>query len=195
MLAFLFSLVWAYEPKNGDIIFQSSHSKQGEQIELATKSKYSHVGIVYLDKQGEPQVYEAIGPVSFDSLEKWIKRGRGEYYTVMRLKSGLSGTKIALMKETGKEYVGKPYDFLFRWSDKKMYCSELVWKVFKYGAKIELSKPKLFREYHFDHPKVKKELDRRWGDKINWSEIVVAPSDLAQSPLLRVVTTTYPKDF
>src|SRR5690606_5876902 len=33
--------------QNGDIIFQTSKSSQSQAIQLATKSKYSHMGIIY----------------------------------------------------------------------------------------------------------------------------------------------------
>ena len=32
----------------------------------------------------------------------------------------------------------KDYDLYFEWSDDKIYCSELVWKIYKNGADIEL---------------------------------------------------------
>jgi len=32
---------------NGDIIFQTSRSSQSKAIQLATNSKYSHMGIIY----------------------------------------------------------------------------------------------------------------------------------------------------
>jgi hypothetical protein len=35
------------EIQNGDIIFQPSQSKQSKAIQIATKSKYSHCGIIY----------------------------------------------------------------------------------------------------------------------------------------------------
>jgi hypothetical protein len=37
------------EIKNGDLIFQTSLSRQSKAIQLATNSKYSHCGIVYSD--------------------------------------------------------------------------------------------------------------------------------------------------
>jgi hypothetical protein len=36
-----------YQPRNGDIIFQTSLSDQSVAIQAATKSPYSHLGIVY----------------------------------------------------------------------------------------------------------------------------------------------------
>ena len=38
----------SYELRNGDIIFQSSKSNQSKAVELATRSPYSHMGIIYI---------------------------------------------------------------------------------------------------------------------------------------------------
>lgn len=48
--------------KNGDLIFQTSLSGQSKAIQIATKSKYSHCGIIYIDN-GRFYVFEAIQPV------------------------------------------------------------------------------------------------------------------------------------
>ena len=191
MLIFLSTFLWAYEPQNGDIILHTSQSSQSEAIQLATQSKYSHVGIVYVDANGGAQVYEASGPVGLTSLKRWIRRGKDHKYTVMRLKKTLTQKQLKTMKEYGEGLRGRPYDLLFRWSDKKLYCSELVWKIYYYGAGIELVSPKRFEDYNFESPQVKKKLKKRWGKKIKWNEKVVAPSDIADSPLLITIEDTF----
>lgn len=75
----------AYEPQNGDIIFQTSRSSQSEAIQRATGSKYSHMGIVYV-LDGEPRVFEAVSTVRSTPLATWIKRGKGGHCVVKRLK-------------------------------------------------------------------------------------------------------------
>ncbi len=37
-----------YQPKDGDIIFQSSQSSQSKAVEQATNSPYSHMGIIFI---------------------------------------------------------------------------------------------------------------------------------------------------
>jgi len=57
--------------QNGDIVFQSSTSGQSKAIQIATGSKYSHMGIIY--KQGDEfLVYEAVQPVRLTPLTDWI---------------------------------------------------------------------------------------------------------------------------
>jgi uncharacterized protein YycO len=186
----LIHTVYAYSPVNGDIIFQTSKSSQSTAIQLATKSPYSHVGIVYI-QNGKPYVYEAISKVSLTPLDTWIRRGTDRNYTVMRLKNGLSEKQLKSMKNVGETYKGYSYDLLFEWSDKKMYCSEVVWKIYKHGAGITLSRPQQMKDYHFDHPAVQSKLEERWKGEINWNEKIVAPSDIFESRKLLLVETTY----
>lgn len=50
------------EFENGDLIFQTSQSSQSRALQIATKSKYSHMGIIYKNDD-ETYVYEAVQPV------------------------------------------------------------------------------------------------------------------------------------
>ena len=65
------------EIKNGDLIFQTSLSGQSKAIQLATKSKYSHCGLIYKDGN-DFYVFEAVQPVKRTPLDKWIARGQME---------------------------------------------------------------------------------------------------------------------
>ena len=114
--------------KNGDIIFQSSTSGQSLAIQLATHSKYSHVGVIFEDK-GDLYVYEAVQPVKITPLQKFIERGDNQHYVVKRLidsKKIITTDVIQKMKQYGEKQIGKNYDLYFEWSDDKIYCSELV---------------------------------------------------------------------
>jgi Permuted papain-like amidase enzyme, YaeF/YiiX, C92 family len=121
--------------QNGDIIFQTSRSSQSKAIQLATKSKYSHMGIIY--EAGEQYyVYEAVQPVKLTKLTDWIKRGEGTHYVVKRLRNFeevLTKENLKKMKTYGDKFKGKSYDIYFEWSDDKIYCSELVWKIYNIG--------------------------------------------------------------
>ena len=60
-----------YDAHDGDIVFHTSRSAQSQAIQLATKSPYSHMGIVYL-RDGKPFVLEAVQPVKLTPLDEWI---------------------------------------------------------------------------------------------------------------------------
>ena len=188
MIAFILASLLSiapYQPQEGDIIFHTCPSSQSQAIQLATESPYSHVGIVHI-RNGKPFVYEAISRVTLTPLQDWIERGNNEHFMVKRLKTKLSPAQLKELQKEGMKYQGLRYDLLFEWSDTKMYCSELVWKIFN-SIGLELSPKRPMRDYRFDHPVVKKLLRERWGKNVNWEEPMVAPSDLVQSKLLEKV--------
>ena len=72
--------------QNGDIIFQTSESQQCEAVRIATDSKFSHCGIIFIE-DGKTYVYEAVQPVKMTLFEDWISQGRDAKYAVQRLKN------------------------------------------------------------------------------------------------------------
>ena len=175
--------------REGDIIFQVTISPQSEALQFATGSKYTHCGIL-LEHNKKMHVFEAIRTVSWTPLEEWIARGVDGHYVLMRIKDPAlrpDAATLAAMKKAGLPMAGKPYDLLFQWSDDKIYCSELVWKMYERGAGIALSEPHTFREYHLDNPLVRAIIEERYGHGINLDERAVAPSDLMESELLETV--------
>lgn len=172
--------------RDGDIIFQETASAQSKAIQLATHSRYSHVGIVYF-RNGKPFVLEAVQPVRISSLSSFIGRSVGGHYVVKRLKNAeaiLTKPVLAKMQRIGRSFVGKNYDWVFGWSDARIYCSELVWKIYQRAAGIELSPTKKLREFDLWHPVVRAKMKERYGKKIPLDEPVVAPSQLFESALL-----------
>ena len=179
--------------QDGDIIFQTSQSRQCEAIKIATNSKFSHCGIIY-EIKGEKYVYEAVQPVKITPLMEWISHGKGNCYLVKRLKNAntlLKADILEKMKTYGSQFKNKDYDLYFEWSDDKIYCSELVWKIYKNGASIELCKLESLKNFNLNNPKVKEILTERYGNKIPLEEQVVAPSQLVDSPILETVIDTY----
>ena len=71
--------------ENGDIIFQTSTSSQSKAIQAATNSKYSHVGIVYIE-DNQYFVYEASSTVKLTPINEWINNGLEGEYVVKRIK-------------------------------------------------------------------------------------------------------------
>lgn len=181
--------VHAGELKDGDIIFQITSGGQSKAIQLATKSEYTHCGIIY--KEGnETYVYEAVQPVRRIPLKQWIAQGNDGHYVVKRLKNAttvLTPDAVKKMKQTAQNFTGKDYDLAFGWSDENIYCSELVWKVYERGANIEVSKPQKLKEFDLTHPIVKAKLKERYGNNIPLDETVVSPAAIFNSELLTTV--------
>lgn len=175
--------------KNGDIIFQTSKSAQSEALQLATHSKYSHMGIVYIEGR-KTLVFEAIQPVRLTPLSDWIRRGKGSHYVVKRLRDAdqkLTSEVIEQMKDLGMQYVGKNYDFYFEWTDERIYCSELVWKLFKQALNIEIGVLQKLRDFDLSHPVVRKRMQERYGDTPPMDELVISPARMFESDLLVTV--------
>ena len=174
------------EIKPGDIIFQNSQSSQAKAIELATHSFYTHVGII-LYKNNKPYVLEAVQPVKYTELSKWIKRGKDNKFAIKRIihaDSVLTDSLINRIQKVGESYLKKNYDIYFDWTDEEMYCSELVWKIYKRGANITLCDLHSLREYDLSHPIVKKTMERRYGTTPPLDSSMVSPQNLFDSELL-----------
>lgn len=177
------------ELAEGDIIFQSNISPQCKAIELATHSGYSHCGILF--KKGEDwYVWEAVQPVKQTRLEEWTLRGN-QHFTVKRLvaDSLITTAVIKKMQDAGSKYLGKQYDSYFEWSDDRIYCSELVWKIYKETLNIEVGKRNPLRSYDLSHPLVKATLKERYGKNIPLEEIMISPGDIFESPLLKTIVS------
>jgi len=177
--------------QNGDIIFQTSKSSQSKAIQLATKSQYSHMGIVYL-KGDEHWVYEAVEPVKLTRLKDWIKRGVDNHYVVKRLKNAtkvLTKKVLQQMKAIGEKYKGKHYDLYFEWSDDKIYCSELVWKIYKEATGIELGALAELRTFDLSNPIVQGKIKERYKGELPLDEKVISPAAMFQSEELITIKT------
>lgn len=178
------------EPQNGDVIFHTSQSRQSGFIQAITDSPLSHVGIIYI-KDGKTMVLEAVNPVKITPLQSWIKRGSDQKYILMRPRVALTDSDLKKMYTYGLKNLGKPYDMRFEWNDKRMYCSELVYKIYL-AAGIELCKPRLFTDYDLSSEQAIKEITKRYGlESLNALETVVSPADLRSSHKLMVVIDTY----
>jgi len=176
---------FAQKFKDGDIIFQTSPSQQSAAIEEATKSPYSHCGIIFCEN-GVPYVYEAIQPVGKRLLTDWIESGVNEMYVVKRFKDStvLGATEILLLKNYAVSQFGKNYDGVFNWSDKEMYCSELVYKCYWNACHIKLAKTLPLRDFNIDGPIVRKVMNQRYGNEIPYDEPMISPEQLFNSPQL-----------
>ena len=176
------------ELQDGDIIFHTSKSSQSEMLQVATNSDLTHVGIIFF-KEGIPYVFEAVQPVKVTRLQDFINRGVDGKYKIVRYKDGLTQEQINLGISYSKKQLGKNYDIKFQWSDNKMYCSELVWKVYKEMG-IDLCDPKTFSDYNISSPEVQQAIQKRYGTTFDMNEEVVAPVDIYESSLVGTVFNT-----
>ena len=177
------------EIQDGDIIFQISKSSQSKAIQLATNSKYSHMGIIY-KKADSFFVYEAVQPVKMTPIKKWINRGVNKHYVIKRLKNAekvLTDETLNKMKSYGENFIGKSYDLYFEWSDDKIYCSELVWKIYKKNTGIEIGQLEKLSDFDLSNEIVKQKIKERYGENIPMNEKVISPAAMFNSTNLETI--------
>ena len=179
----------SYEPRNGDIVFHTSRSAQSLAIQKATRSPYSHMGIVYV-RDGQPLVYEAVEPVKLTPLAEWIGRGEGGHVVVKRLVDAdrvLTPAALARMKDVGEVFQGRHYDLYFEWSDDRVYCSELVWKIFDQALGIQLGELQALKDFDLSDPAVEAKIRERWTGPPPADEPVISPAAMFASDQLVTV--------
>lgn len=175
--------------KEGDIVFQNFPSGQSKAIELATHSVYTHCGII-LKQDNELYVYEAVQPVKFTPLENWLARDKNCSYVLKRLKDSdkfLTEKVLKSMREIARQMKGKDYDGTFEWSDDRLYCSEIVWKIYKRTTGLEIGKLQKLKDFDLTDDRVKSKMKERYGDDVPYDEQVVSPAAIFDSELLFTV--------
>tara|TARA_B110000014_G_C20015705_1_gene526737 strand:- start:198 stop:878 length:681 start_codon:yes stop_codon:yes gene_type:complete len=180
------------EFKEGDLIFQITENGQSHAIQFLTKSKYSHVGII-IRKENKLFVFEASNKVRFTPIKKFITSGVNSHFAVKRLKNAnqiLTKEALIKMKKIGEKYYNKNYDLCFEWTDEYIYCSELVWKIYKEGVNIELGNPIPLKNYDLSYGPAQKIIKKRMarnGCAFSMDELVISPSDMFHSKLLKTI--------
>jgi hypothetical protein len=186
-VAFLFRS-WLIEPlsaqdmpitdvREGDVIFQTSQSRQSPLIQIGTRSHITHCGIVVI-KEGKPYVLETLKTLVLTPLDKFVARGKGGRYWLKR--SDKENIKIEY-----DHYLGKTYDLSFSFDNDIYYCSELVYDIYKNQLDIELCEPKKVGDYLIlgtdNLDKIENEMKRRGITK---EQYAVAPVDIFESDYL-----------
>lgn len=185
----LFAAAPAFDPsmlRNGDIIFQTSRSGQSQAIQLATRSPISHCGIVFF-QSGKPYVFEASTKVKRTPFKRFIRKGADGKFAVKRLGNADSLlTPIALkrLQAEGLKLEGRPYDSFFSWDDDRIYCSELVYKIYRNALGLEIGTTGRLQDFDLTHPIVAAKLRERYGGHIPQTDSVISPAAQFHSPNL-----------
>lgn len=163
--------------QDGDIIFHKSQSSQSSAIAEATGSSWSHVGII-VKNGNDTFVAEAIQPVTITSLRGFIARGKNSEFKVYRFKHYNNKTMKLKLYSTLRTYYGKNYDIYFEFGNDRIYCSELVYKVFKAVTGQEVGRPQKMKELNLSGPHVQKLIQDRLtdiGKQLDPNELIITP--------------------
>ena len=168
------------EVREGDVIFQTSKSQQSPLIQIGTRSKITHCGIIVM-RGGKPYVLETLKTLVLTPLDKFIARGEEGKYWIKR--SSKENIKIKYAK-----YLGRPYDLAFKFDNGRFYCSELVYDIYQKQLGIELAEPRQVKDYLIlftDRlPKLRRSMKRRGISK---EQYAIAPVDIFNSEYLESV--------
>ncbi len=171
---------------DGDIIFQTSRSSQSVAIQRATHSPYSHMGIIFM-RGGKPYVFEASATVRYTPLDEWIARGEDAKYVLKRLRTPLTPSQVTSLREAARQFAGRAYDLTFDWSDQRIYCSELVWKIYDRALGVRIGALQKLREFDLTDAAVRAKMKERYGTKIPLDGPVISPASMFNAAELQEV--------
>ena len=157
--------------REGDIVFIETKSFQSKFVKLGMMSIWSHCGIA-VDTPDGIQIMEADTTVRILPVERFIDRSIGGKYIIKRPKQQLSRP---IEKE---KWLGKWYDLKFSFDNDEVYCSELVWLIYKEQG-IELCPPiKINEHFMVRFRPLQRALEERG---ISPEQYAVAPCDLLRA--------------
>jgi hypothetical protein len=179
----------AYQPAEGDILFQSLPNEPGmdlvDAIEGSTGSPYSHCGMVFKDGD-EWKVIEAIGPVKETHLDDYVLRGRGQKVWAYRFESEDKRKQVPAALEAMRKDLGKPYDARYRFDSEAIYCSELIFRGWKSATGEDLGKVVKLGDLKWHKYKPVIEAIEGAGN-LPLDRDMITPRDLAKAPELKLV--------
>ncbi|MBK8341036.1 MAG: hypothetical protein IPK99_14025 [Flavobacteriales bacterium] len=158
---------------------------QGAAIAQATHSPYTHCGIVFMES-GEPMVWEAVGPVKRTPWKEFMHHGQGDHYVVKRPRAPITPAEVAELKEAGSVMMGRPYDIHFQMDDERIYCSELVYKMYTAAGRT-VGTLERFCDMDLEAPIAHEALVERFGGAVPCDSKVITPAALFRAAELVTV--------
>ncbi len=175
----------------GDLIFQNALDEQSIAFGKATKSKYNNVGIIYIrPKDRTYMVLDTRDSIHGIPLSEWMVKGDAHHIALLRLKNSniiLNEKKTPQLRMTAKTLKSKKYDPYFSWSDDAFYSSEMIWKLYKIGAQIELSTLGKVSQLDLSGALVQQQMKNKYGANIPKDEPMATPDDLYNSQKMEIV--------
>ncbi len=157
--------------REGDVVFIETRSFQSKFVKLGMMSIWSHCGIAVDTPEGV-QIMEADTTVRILPIERFIDKSVGKKYIIKRPPQQLSQP---IDKE---EWLGRWYDLVFSFENDEVYCSELIWLIYKEQG-IELCPPRKINTHFMARvPMLQRALRER---NISPEQEAVAPCDLLRA--------------
>jgi uncharacterized protein YycO len=127
---------------------------------------------------GQPMVLEAVSTVRLTPYVEWVARGELSHVVVKRLEGDLTRQQLRKMRQVGQGLAGRPYDLQFMWSDDRVYCSELVYKIYERGAGVQIGQVQQFKDFDLGDRAVRQKVKERFGGRVPLDEPVISPASM-----------------
>jgi hypothetical protein len=128
-----------YPVESGDLVFRRGATLLSRTVYAADpQGRYSHVGIVWLDADGNPWAIHAApaeggrpGGVHLQPLDAFLAGGAAEGFALYRLAAPAELRHAAAENALGYHRRHAPFDASFDLAEASaVYCTELVWRAY-----------------------------------------------------------------
>jgi hypothetical protein len=191
--------------ESGDLIFETTLTNQTLATLLATRSLYTHVGIIHVHEDGTVTVVQASKTVVESSLADFADAGLGERFTIMRY-NGLTDEQRSAIAQDAERYLGVPYNYIFDMRSKNLYCSLLPYRTFG-DLGLPLGTVEKIGDLYVNNFAVRSLFEQRWhmhplcqGSSMNeracWAlmmdQPIITPVSIAHDSNLTQIYSNYP---
>lgn len=178
--------------QSGDLIFTSINNFLYRQVARTTRSRTSHVGIIFRDEQQGWLVAESAVPRSrFTTLNKFIARSDHGWYVIRRHRGGLSASQAERLRQLCRERCGQWYHLGFNYDSRLTYCSKYAHDAYRDALGLEVGQFETFGELLQNNPAAPVWFWRIWFfGSVPWERKTITPASLMNSPELVTVATS-----
>ncbi len=142
---------------------------------------------VLFKKDGKWVVLEAVQPVKYTPADRWMHRSEGGHVEAKRLRASIYSmgpSDAAKVRLEGERFLGRGYDLAFGWDDRRIYCSELVWKAYDRALGLKLGKVQRLGDFDLSSPMVREKIQERYHGHPPLDEPVISPEAMYEAPEL-----------
>jgi hypothetical protein len=170
--------------QDGDLIFIRQANPIFRRVAETTRSWETHVGILFSDPNGTWRVAESRFPLSkFTRLERFIARAEHGRVYITRLQAGLSLAEKQRLRRAARARMRRWYDLGFNYDSPRLYCSKLVFDVYREVTGVPVGSLTTFRQLLADNPQAPMGFWRMWFfGRIPWERRCVTTTSEMKSP-------------
>ena len=175
---FVSNLSFAQDLEVGDVLMQNLHCRLCSLIEAQTHSQFSHIGIVLsLNPLLIGEAFQKVRATSFEEFRS--KSQKGSKILVLRHIYSKHFRNLEFFYR--KYFHNLLYDSSFLWDNKKIYCSELIWKLLKTQTHyLPKPRPMMYDENY-------EQWKKYFKGNVPIGEIGVSPAQFERSPYFKKV--------